>query len=117
MPHFYSIGWLYRNDYRNAGYKLLTSLDITGVKVGRHVFFNQVILLFVGISPALVGMVTWEYIPVALIVGSAFLFFGWKFNDAVKDESSGLIARRLFFASLFYLPLIFSAMIIFKADT
>ncbi len=117
MPHFYSIGWLYRKDYRNAGYKLLTSVDTTGVKVGRYVFLNQVILLFVGISPAMVGLVTWEYIPVALCVGTAFLYFGWKFKDAVKDESSGVIARRLFFASLFYLPLIFSAMIIFKAGS
>ena len=86
------------------------------MKVGRYVFLNQFILLFVGVSPNLVGLVTWEYTPVALMVGTAFLYFGWKFKNAVKDESSGVIARRLFFASLFYLPLIFSAMIIFKAD-
>lgn len=115
MPHFYSIGWMYRHDYRKAGYKLLTSLDTTGEKVGRHILINQTILMFISISPAIVGMVTWEYIPVSLIVGSAFLYFGWKFMDSVKDESSGITAKRLFFASLFYLPLVFSAMVIFKA--
>lgn len=115
MPHFYSIGWIYRKDYTKAGYRLLTSIDVTGVKVARHVFLNQIILLLVGISPALVGLVTWEYIPISLAVGSVFMYFGWAFMNSVTDENSGVTARRLFFASLFYLPVIFSAMIIFKA--
>lgn len=114
MPHFYSIGWLYRNDYANAGFRLLTNLDRTGWKVSMQILVNQIILIGISISPALVGLVSLEYIPIALIIGIVFLFFGLKFSSSIKDDSSSSAARMLFFASLFYLPIIFSAMIIFK---
>ncbi|MBI2430234.1 MAG: protoheme IX farnesyltransferase [Ignavibacteriales bacterium] len=84
MPHFYSIGWLYRNDYIKAGFRLLTSIDMKGKKVSAHIIINQIILVIIGLSPAFVGLV------------------------------QGAKARALFFSSLFYLPIIFSAMIIFK---
>lgn len=116
MPHFYSIGWLYRNDYARAGFRLLTSLDVKGLRVSRHIVINQVILILVGFSPAMVGLVTVEYVPVAFIVGSIFLAFGIQFTRSVQKDTSGASARLLFFSSLFYLPIIFSAMIIFKAQ-
>ncbi|MFA6456522.1 MAG: heme o synthase [Bacteroidota bacterium] len=114
MPHFYSIGWLYRNDYTKAGFRLLTSLDAKGLKVARHIVVNQSILVLVGLSPALVGLVSMDYIPVALAVGMIFLYFGVRFTLSVRREPSGSTARLLFFSSLFYLPIIFSAMIIYK---
>jgi protoheme IX farnesyltransferase len=114
MPHFYSIGWLYRNEYTIAGFRLLTNLDIKGTKVSRQIFVNQCILISVSLSPAMVGLVSWEYIAVAIIVGVFFLSFGVRFTKSIKNNSSESGARMLFFASLFYLPIIFSAMIIFK---
>lgn len=116
MPHFYSIGWLYRTDYTKAGFRLLTSLDTKGTKVSTHIIVNQIILVIIGISPALVGLVTWDYVPIALLVGLGFLFFGLRFMHSVGQDTSGARARTLFFASLFYLPIIFSAMIIFKTQ-
>ncbi len=114
MPHFYSIGWLYRNDYSKAGFKLLTSLDLNGRKVAGHVVIHQLILIVVTLSPFFVGLVSAEYIPVSLLVSFGFLYFGIQFTRSLKNETSGAAARRLFFSSLFFLPIIFSAMIIFK---
>lgn len=114
MPHFYSIGWLYRNDYAKAGFRLLTNLDVKGNKVSKQILVHQSILVLVGLSPAFVGLVSWEYLPIAFFVGLIFLFFGVRFAKSLTDETSGAKARALFFASLFYIPIIFSAMIIFK---
>ncbi len=114
MPHFYSIGWLYREDYSRAGFRLLTNLDTKGWKVSKQILVNQIILIGVSLSPALVGLVDLEYIPVAIIIGLLFLFFGLKFSRSIKDNTSNSATRLLFFSSLFYLPIIFSAMIIFK---
>ncbi len=116
MPHFYSIGWLYRNDYIKAGYRLLTSMDSTGRKVSTHVVINQIILVVIGLSPAFVGLVRQEYIPIAFMVSLGFLIFGLRFRRSIETELSGSKARALFFSSLFYLPIIFSAMIIFKSQ-
>ncbi len=114
MPHFYSIGWLYRNDYAKAGFRLLTNLDKKGARVSKQILVNQIILVAVGLSPALVGLVSLEYVPIALIVGLTFLFFGMRFTRSINGETSEATARALFFSSLFYIPIIFSAMIIFK---
>lgn len=116
MPHFYSIGWLYRMDYTKAGFRLLTSIDTKGTKVSTHIIVNQIILVVIGISPAFVGLVRWEYVPVALLVGLGFLFFGLRFMQSIGSDTSGTKARTLFFASLFYLPIIFSTMILFKVQ-
>lgn len=114
MPHFYSIGWLYRHDYSKAGFRLLTSLDEKGTRVAKHIVLNQLMLAIVCLSPAAVGIVEQGYIPVALIVSAFFLFFGIRFTRSLRTDSSGASARALFFSSLFFLPVIFSAMIIFK---
>lgn len=114
MPHFYSIGWMYRNDYAKAGFRLLMSVDEKGEKVSSRVLLNQIILVVIGVSPAFVGLVKSEYIPIALAVGLSFLFFGLKFQKSIESETSSSTARKLFFASLFYLPIIFLAMIVFK---
>lgn len=114
MPHFYSIGWLYRNDYISAGFKILTGTDHSGRKVSRYVLFNQFVLLWVALSPSLVGLVSWEYAPISFVVSALFLFFGAKFRNSLGTEKVGESARLLFFSSLFYLPIIFSAMIIWK---
>jgi len=116
LPHFYSIGWIYRTDYSAAGYRMLPSIDETGRKVSRYIILNQVFLMVAGMSPALTGLVSIEYVPISIITGLAFLFFGRQFQHSLGTNSSALAARRLFFASLLYIPVIFSAMIIFKVS-
>ena len=116
MPHFYSIGWLYRVDYRKAGFQLLTSLDLSGKKVARHVVLNQILLLVISLSPWLLGMVNGWYLAVAFITGTVFLWTGIRFARTVTAEDTGSSARVLFFTSLFYLPIIFSGLIICKVD-
>lgn len=114
MPHFYSIGWLYRHDYQRAGYRLLTSIDTTGSKVSRAIILNQLMLGIVSLSPAVVGIVEDGFVYVSVLISLAFLVFGILFTKNVRTDASGAWARTLFFSSLFYLPIIFSAMIIFK---
>ncbi len=114
MPHFYSIGWLYRHDYQKAGYRLLTSVDPSGLKVSRAVILNQLMLGVVCLSPYMVGIVEEGFLYVSAAVSLSFLLFGILFTRNVRTDASGAWARTLFFSSLFYLPIIFSAMIIFK---
>ncbi len=114
LPHFYSIGWLYRNDYSNAGFKLLTSTDNSGKKVAKQIVMHQLILWVISLSPVAVGLVSYEYIAVSALISSIFLYYGIQFSRSLRAGTSTAAARKLFFSSLFFLPIIFSAMIIFK---
>lgn len=114
MPHFYSIGWMYRLDYAKAGFKLLTTVDEKGTRVAGHVVVNSIILMLIGTSPGFVGLVNVEYVPIAFIVGAIFLYYSVSFARSMASGQSAEAARKLFFASLVYIPVVFSAMILFK---
>ena len=120
MPHFFSLAWLYRKDYSRAGYRLLTVLDDDGTRTSRHILGNCAALIPLSLIPSVIGMTSTVYFIGALAAGICFLLFGVMFaasfasrqkENAVRINTS---ARRLFFASLVYLPVIFFLMVIDK---
>ncbi len=47
LPHFYSIGWMYREDYAHAGLPVLSVIDWSGKRTGRQaVAFIIVLVIF-----------------------------------------------------------------------
>jgi heme o synthase len=114
MPHFYALAWLYRNDYSKGGFKLLSTIDTSGIKIGRHVVVNLIILLVIACLPYAVGLASNGYLAGSLIAGAAFLAYGIAFARSIGEEGSQKTARRLFFASLAYLPIVLVLLIVFK---
>jgi len=114
MPHFYAIGWMYKNEYAAAGYRLLISVDERGNRVSTQIILYQMLLTLFGLSPVVVGLVTIEYVPIAIASCLMFLFFGIQFAKHVQTQTSSLFAKKLFFVSLIYLPVTFSTMILCK---
>ncbi len=120
MPHFFSLAWLYRKDYARAGYRLLTVVDDSGTRTSRHVLGNCAALIPLSLIPSVIGMTSTLYFIGALAAGIGFLVFGIMFASSfvsVQQENllrTNLFARRLFFASLVYLPLLFFLMVIDK---
>jgi protoheme IX farnesyltransferase len=102
MPHSLAIGWLYRDDFARAGFRLLPVLDTHGKSTGRQVVSNCLALLAVGLLPTLLGFAGIIYFFTALVLGSIFLWYGVK----LALSCSRAAARQLLFASLFYLPLL-----------
>ncbi|MGE5315247.1 MAG: heme o synthase [Acidobacteriota bacterium] len=113
MPHFYALAWLYRNDYSKGGFKFLSTIDVTGAKIGRHVVVNLIVLLLAGCLPYQFGIASLPYLIGAAAAGAAFLAAGIVFAASVGRESQKK-ARMLFFASLAYLPIVLVLLIVFK---
>jgi heme o synthase len=114
MPHFYSLAWMYRNDYGKAGFRLLTIVDSSGIRVAKYVVVNLFILLLVSVSPLFIG--TFNLLILILIIGLGLFFImrGIVFALNIQREHSQKYARQLFFASLIYLPLYFSLLVTSK---
>jgi protoheme IX farnesyltransferase len=100
MPHSLAIGWLYRDDYAKAGFRLLPVIDRDGRSTGRQIILNCAALLAVGLLPTLVGFAGATYFFAALTLGSVFLWYGFRLATLRSLTS----ARHLLFASLIYLP-------------
>ncbi len=108
IPHFMAIAWLYRDDYANAGFPMLPVVDRDGRRTGREAVRYTIALLPVSLVPGLVGVSGPPYLAVAFVLGVALLVLAWRFADA-RDEPA---ARRLFFGSIIYLPVLWIAMIL-----
>jgi heme o synthase len=100
IPHFYSIGWLHREDYRRAGFPILSVIDRSGRRTGCQVVLFIAILIFCTLIPAAMGLSGQRYAAGAIVFGSIFLAYGIHFAR-LRDRLS---AHRLFVVSALYLP-------------
>ncbi len=110
MPHFLAIGWLYRDDYTRAGFPMLSVLDPEGKAVGWISVIYALVLIPISLLPSILKMTTPIYLGVASILGFIFLIF--SINLAV--HKSRINARKLFLASIIYLPILFGVMVACK---
>ena len=104
LPHFLAIAWMYREDYGRAGFPMLPVIEPDGRSTARQAVFYCAALLPVSLAPTLLGMANVVYFVTALGLGLLFLGLTLKFarTRAVAD------ARRLFFGSIIYLPILWS---------
>jgi len=108
MPHFLAIAWLYREDYARAGIPLLPVLEPDGRSTGRQALIYSLVLLPVSVAPALVDLAGPAYVVVALALGAALVALSVRF----ARERSTSAARKLFLASIVYLPLLWGALVV-----
>ena len=110
FPHFYSIAWMYRDDYARAGIKMLPVVEPDGISTGRQIVCYAAVLVPVSLAPVLLGMAGTAYLVGAVLCGLGYLYFG-VLAARVKTTMQ---ARRLLQASVIYLPLIYSLLVLDK---
>lgn len=108
IPHFMAVAWMYRRDYSAVNFPMLPVRDEAGGKVALWSLTNAVALLVVSLLPVWFGLTTWVYGGIALVVGAWFVFRAIVF---LKAAGRDLAARKLFHASLLYLPLVLGALV------
>jgi protoheme IX farnesyltransferase len=109
MPHFLAIAWLYRADYAQAGFKMLSENDETGAVTGRQAFIYALALLAVSLLPSVFFDYSAIYFYGALLLGAGFASMAANF--AVSGGSVPA-ARWLFLGSIAYLPLLLGLMVL-----
>ncbi len=108
IPHFLALAWLYRNDYKRGGFIMLPVIDPSGRLTGRVVVLMTLVLLPLGVAAALSGLAGWLYAFGSIVLGLWLLKLGLRLH-ALRSDSN---ARRLFLASLVYLPALLCLMVI-----
>jgi len=110
VPHFMAIAWLYREDYAKAGFVMLPNVDGEGVRTGRQAITHSVFLIIASLMPFTMKLFGTAYLFGALLLGALFLIAAVSFSANLSRQS----ARRLFFASIIYLPLLLGLMVMDK---
>jgi heme o synthase len=110
LPHFLAIAWIYREQYASAGFVMLPVVDPRGERTGRQAVSHALGLLPVSLSPFVFHLAGPAYLSGALVLGLAYLWFAIQFSRHLSIPG----ARRLFFMSIVYLPLLLGLMVLDK---
>jgi heme o synthase len=108
IPHFMAIAWTYRHDYAAVDFPMLSVRDEKGGWVAGWSFVNALLLLAVSIVPSFLGLTSIYYL---LVAGLSGLWFLWRAALFLKPEGRDQAARKLFFASIIYLPITLIALV------
>ena len=108
FPHFYSIAWMYKDDYARAGIQMLPVVDPDCRSTARQIVIYGIALIPVSLVPALLGMSGRLYLVGALALGLWFLYSGVR----VALERTLVRARGVLITSVLYLPLIYGLMLL-----
>src|SRR5215469_3123306 len=69
FPHFDAIAWVYREDYKRAGIRMLPVVDREGTRTFREILMTAVLLVPVSLLPAVTGLAGARYFFGAVVLG------------------------------------------------
>ncbi len=119
FPHFMAIGWMYRQDYADAGIRLsATQQPITWAArstVAQSLFY-AILMIPVSLWPTVLHTTGYIYAAVASILGLVYLGYTVRFaRVTLRDpdsDTSRQYARDLLHVSVLYLPILLAAMML-----
>ena len=107
MPHFLAIAWMYRDEYARAGMPLLPVIEPDGRSTGRQAVLYTAALIPLSMMPTSVGLATAWYLVGAIALGAILMVLSLEFAVKRNDQT----ARRLFFGSIIYLPILWALLV------
>jgi len=108
FPHFYSIAWMYKEDYARAGIRMLPVVEPDCRSTARQILLYGMVLIPVSLLPGILGMSGRIYLVGALLLGLCYLYSGVR----VTLEHTLSRARGVLLTSVVYLPLIYGLMLV-----
>jgi protoheme IX farnesyltransferase len=113
FPHFFSIAWLYREDYASGGIRMLPVVEEDGRSTARRIVAYSLILIPLSVLPCVFGMAGRIYMVGAVILGMALFYFSARLaflKMPLTSPRSKMLARHVLQATVIYLPLLFALM-------
>jgi len=108
MPHFLAIAWMYREEYAQAGMPLLPVIEPDGRSTGRQSVIYTAALIPMSLMPSVVGLASPRYLFQAIALGAVLMFLSVEFSNNRTIDA----ARRLFFGSILYLPILWALLVL-----
>jgi protoheme IX farnesyltransferase len=107
LPHVLGLAWMLRVDYERVGFRLIPPHDEAGKVIGRHMLAWLLVLVPLSGLPTWLGYTGWVYFGGSLLASVAFLALGVGAARDLTDRA----ARKVFFGSLLYHPVLLGLML------
>ena len=107
FPHFLAIAWMYKDQYKKAGIKMLPAVEEDGKITAQQIVIFTILLVPVSLAPFFFGISGLIYLIGASLLGLWFLIASIQTARAKTVEK----ARKLLLVSVIYLPIILALMV------
>ena len=101
FPHFNSLSWSIRDEYKAAGYRMMAWVN--PARNGRVALRYAVIMFPVCIGLSYCGVTDWSFVVTSSAVNG---WMAWKAVEFWRETGQKGTARGLFWASVWHLPLV-----------
>ena len=101
-PHFYSIAYMYKDDYKNAGLQMLPVIDNGVKRTVMHIFLHALILIPISTLPFFLGFSGRVYFVGAYMLSNIYMLLCLPFILEQTVDN----ARLIFKISIYYFPLL-----------
>lgn len=102
FPHFWAIAWVAFDDYKAGGFSLLPSKSGKTKNSAFQIVAYSLALIPFSLLPWLLGWTGTVSMIIATVLGGVFFLYSYRLFLTCDDKD----ARKLMFASFFYLPII-----------
>ena len=100
MPHFFAIAWVYREDYKAGGFRMLSIEDRAGQRTCVQIALFSVLLFAASLLPTFVGIAGLLYFSAALFTGLLFLTFALYASTHKMKHSKELVSVSIFYLAV-----------------
>lgn len=109
IPHFMAICWTSRQDYEAGGFKMLSLVDPSGDRVARKALLWSLLMVVISFLPLGTPGLGWFFIVSTSLLGALALQPAFAFLSKNNRDRNG---RRLFFATIIYLPAYLTVLVV-----
>lgn len=102
FPHFWAIAWVAYDDYKSGGFSLLPSKSGKTKNSAFQIVAYSLALIPFSLLPWLLGWTGTVSMVLATVLGCVFFLYSYRLFMTCDDKD----AKKLMFASFFYLPII-----------
>ncbi|WP_455478899.1 heme o synthase [Bartonella sp. B10] len=110
-PHFWSLSLFSSLDYDAAGIPMMP--NVRGeYSTKKQILFYTILMTICAIGPSIIGLAGIFYGIFSTILSVVFVYFVYRLWKADTPEATIVLARKVFFFSLFYLAAIFGVLLV-----
>lgn len=112
IPHFLALAWIFRDEYERGGFRMLPIVDRTGGATSALVLAGTLLLLPLALAAVFLHMAGPASVLFSLVLGAVFTLLALE----LRFQRTAPNARRVFLASLLYLPATLGLMMIDRGN-
>jgi protoheme IX farnesyltransferase len=110
IPHFLALAWMLRDDYAKAGFRMLPLIDPLGHLTCLMIVLYSLAMLPLGLAVTFTGQAGYLFAAASVGLGLAFFLLTLQ----LRRMKTARNARRVFLASIIYLPLLMFFLVLDK---